>query len=86
MESPSRGQVIECPALRRKVTVSGGVEVYQWLLCTGSNMGRWTLWFGPWNLAGDWDSRAFVEAQREMNRGSEIVTFEIHCTSPLLDH
>jgi hypothetical protein len=83
MGTPVQGQVIRCIALKRP-SKDYGDKLPDWLLCTGINMGRWTAWFGPWCLAGDGDARKFVENNHEMNSGTTIVEFEIHCTSSLL--
>jgi hypothetical protein len=76
-------QVIKCLALRRP-SLDYGLELPEWLLCTGVSMGRWTNGFGPWCLAGDVDSKNFVIGKSKVTPGSDIVVFEIHCNSHLL--
>ena len=78
-----RGDVLLCLALRRP-SKDYGLDLPEWLLCTGMGMGRWTSWFGPWCLAGDGDAKEFVRNHQGMNPKTEIVEFKIVCDSPLL--
>lgn len=91
--SPEQGQVLTCLVVRRKTPnrIIGIDPIpkwdgnYQWLICNGMSMGRWTLHFGAPNIADEFDNREFAKIIHADTPGSELLEVKIHCTlSPVV--
>jgi hypothetical protein len=50
---------------------------FEYLICNGDSMGRWTTNFGPHCLADNSDCKGFVNLKHKMEPESEIVNFEV---------
>lgn len=78
--SPKPGQELELLLVRREVTNSKlkGKD-YEWLICNGMSMGRWTLHFGVHCLADDGDNKLFAENIFEGEPTAQLLALTMPC-------
>ena len=68
---------METIALKRKTKTKEGLELDQYMIANGDNMGRWTMRFGVHCLADTFDCKEFVKLKHREHPETQIENYKV---------